>query len=134
MRAKREALPRFLVVGGATAVASALAIHLLVRYANLEAIAGAAIVAIAGNAIGFVANRQWSFLASHAHPWAQFLRYMAVAASATLASVGLFALLTDFAGLHYVVASLCVSTVFAVTNFVAHFHWSFTAGSTDTSA
>ncbi len=42
-----------------------------------------------------------------------------------LASVALFAFFTRTIGMHYLVASLAVSGVFAVTNFLAHFHWSF---------
>jgi putative flippase GtrA len=125
MRTQPAALWRFLIVGGGVAVASALAIMILVRVAGLGPIVAASIVAIAGNVIGFVANRQWSFLAAQEHPLSQFLRYFAVAVSATIGSVALFAILTEWVGLHYLVASVCVSATFAITNFIAHFHWSF---------
>ena len=135
MRTPLAALGRFLVVGGTTAAASAFAIHVLVNAVGFRPIVSAAIVAVAGNVIGFVANRRWSFLASQGKPVPQFVRYVTVATAATLASVALFALLTDFAGMHYLLASLCVSGAFAVTNFLAHFHWSFAPGKrVDTSA
>ena len=125
MRSKPAAFGRFLVVGGGIALASALALYAIVAATGWDPIVAAAIVAVAGNVIGFVANRQWSFLASHAHPLPQFLRYATVAVAATVASVALFALFTRTLGMHYLVASLAVSGVFAVTNFIAHFHWSF---------
>jgi putative flippase GtrA len=128
LRTARAAFARFVVVGGGTAAASALAIFALVRATGCDPVAAAAIVAVAGNLIGFVANRQWSFLAAHAHPLPQFVRYATVATASTLASVALFAVLTNFVGMHYLLASLCVSGIFAVTNFLAHFHWSFAPG------
>jgi putative flippase GtrA len=125
MRTQSSAFWRFLVVGGAVASVSALAIMVLVRLAGLGPIAAASMVAIAGNVIGFVANRRWSFLAAHDRPLLQFLRYLAITVCAAIGSVVLFAALTEWAGLHYLVASLCVSATFAVPNFIAHYHWSF---------
>ena len=125
MRTAAAALPRFLVVGAGTAAASALAIGALVQGMAMTPIAAAAIVAIAGNVVGFVLNRKWSFLAAHEHPLRQLLRYLTVATVAVVTSVALFALLTEALGLHYLLASLVVSALFAAANFLAHFHWSF---------
>ena len=124
MRTAGAALPRFLVVGAGTAVASASAIALLVR-AGVTPVAAATIVAIAGNVAGFVLNRKWSFLASHERPLPQFVRYFVVASVAVVTSIALFSLLTELAGVHYVLASLIVSAFFAMANFLAHFYWSF---------
>lgn len=128
MRTARAAFARFLVVGGGTAATSALAILMLVRGTGCDPVLAATIVAIGGNLVGFVANRQWSFLAAHARLLPQVLRYATVTVAATASSVGLFASLTNVAGMHYLLASLCVSGVFAIVNFVAHFHWSFATG------
>jgi putative flippase GtrA len=125
MRPAQGAFPRFLVVGGATALASAIAIAGLVEGALLDPIVAAAVVALAANLAGFVLNRRWSFLAAHEHPLPQLLRYFCVSVAAFVTSVALFALLTKGAGMHYVIASLVVSAVFAATNFLAHLHWSF---------
>jgi len=125
MRATRAALPRFLLVGGTTAATSALAIAGLVEIARLDSVVAAAIVALAANIVGFVLNRRWSFLATHAHPLPQLLRYLCVSLAAFVTSVALFAVLTESAGLHYVIASLLVSALFAAANFLAHLHWSF---------
>ena len=125
MRPTRGALPRFLAVGGATALASALAISGLVEVGRLDPIVAAAVVALAANVVGFVLNRKWSFLASHEHPLPQLLRYLCVSLAVFVTSVALFALLTNGASMHYVIASLVVSALFAVPNFIAHLHWSF---------
>ena len=125
MRDKHRALARFLAVGAVTAAASALGIVALVRYARIAPLPAAAIVAVVGNLWGFVVNRQWSFLVTRGNPWLQLVRYLAVAAAATCASVALFAVLHRSAGMHYVLASIVVSVTFALANFLAHFHWSF---------
>ncbi|MCL4760433.1 MAG: GtrA family protein [Burkholderiales bacterium] len=128
MRTRGAALARYVAVGGAIASASAVGIAALVQALDLAPVAAAAVIAVIGNVLGFVVNREWSFLATHEHPVRQFLRYSSVSLVAVLASVALFAVLTDVAGLHYAVASFVVSAVFAATNFLAHFHWSFAAG------
>jgi len=125
MRTTRAALPRFLVVGGATAVASALAIAGLVELVRLDPIVAAAIVALAANLVGFVLNRRWSFIALHEHPLPQLLRYLCISLVAFVTSVALFAFLTRSTGMHYLIASLLVSALFAAGNFLAHLHWSF---------
>ena len=124
MRTKGAAFSRFLVVGGMTAIVSAAAMFALVDGLGFDAIAAAAIVAVAGNIWGFVANRQWSFQATDGPAVVQCIRYMAVSLAAIGISVGLFVLLTEI-GMHYFLASLSVSALFAIANFLAHFYWSF---------
>ena len=125
MRPARGAIPRFLLVGGATAALSALAIAVLVEGARLNPVVAASVVALGANLVGFVLNRKWSFLAFHERPLPQLMRYLCVSLVAFVTSVALFAFLTQRAGLHYVIASLVVSALFAAANFLAHLHWSF---------
>ena len=125
MRTRGASLVRYLVVGSAIAGASAIGIVILATALGFHPVVAAATIGVLGNLVGFVANREWSFLATHDRPLRQLLRYSAVSLAAILASVGLFAMLTEVAGLHYVLASVCVSAVFGATNFFAHYHWSF---------
>ncbi len=130
MRTKRAAFCRFLVVGGMTAIGSAAAMFGLVDGLGLDVIAAAVIVAVVGNAWGFAANRQWSFQAVDGSAIVQCIRYMTVSLGAIGISVGLFALLTRM-GMHYFLASLAVSALFAVVNFFAHLYWSFASERSD---
>lgn len=130
MRSKREAFPRFVLVGTITASLSTLGVVALVELLHLQPLTSAVIVAVVGNLWGFCANRQWSFAALHGDPLRQLARYALVSLAAVLASVALFGLLTNLLGMHYVIASLVVSACFAVLNFIAHFHWSFAPGKT----
>ena len=130
MRSRDAAFVRFVVVGSVTALGSAFAMLMLVEKLGMHPIAAAAVVAVAGNAWGFVMNRRWSFQATDGAAVSQFLRYMAVALFATIASIAMFAGFTAL-GLHYLVASLAVSAGFAICNFLAHFHWSFATRRSD---
>ena len=130
MRSSREALPRFVLVGATTAALSALGVFALVDLLGVRPLAAAAMVAVIGNLWGFHANRRWSFLAAQGKLLRQLVRYAMVSFVAVLASVCLFGLLTELGGVHYILASLAVSALFAVTNFIAHFHWSFAPGKT----
>lgn len=125
MRPRRAAFPRFVVVGAITAIASMLGVWALVELLGIRPLVAAGIVAIVGNLWGFCANRQWSFRATHDAPARQLGRYAAVALGTVLSSVVLFGLFTDLLGVHYLAASLVVSGLFAIVNFLAHFHWSF---------
>ena len=109
------------------AIGSAAAMVGLVDGFGLDVIAAAVMVAVVGNAWGFAANRQWSFQAADGRAVVQCVRYMAVALGAIGISIGLFALLMRM-GMHYFLASLSVSALLAIANFLAHFYWSFAAG------
>ncbi len=119
------AFTRFLIVGGSSAVLSAMGLHALIHYLEMPFRPATLAVAVIGNCYGFVLNRQWTFMQTQEHPLLQMVRYTVVTLVAILLSVGLMTWLVEFLGLHYVAASLLTSAIFAVFNFLAHLNWTF---------
>ena len=123
VRPKHAAFGRFLVVGGGIAAASALAIAAIVAATGWDPIVAAAIVAVAGNVIGFVATgTELPRLARPSAAAVPSLRHGGCGGHAREHRA--FAFFTRTIGMHYLVASLAVSGVFAVTNS-SRTSWSF---------
>jgi putative flippase GtrA len=97
----------------------------LVLFAALVGVLGwgylAATVAvfIVVNAGAFVLNRGWVF-GSHRAFAPSLARYYAVMATSLTLNLILMRVLVETVGLHYLVASVAVSVLLAVANFVAH--------------
>lgn len=110
---------RFLAVGALAVGVNLVLFAVLVGVLGWGYLVATVIVFITGNAGAFVLNRGWVF-GSRRAIGPSLARYYGVMAISLMINLVLMRLLVETVGFHYLVASVTVSGMLAVMNFVAH--------------
>lgn len=77
------------------------------------------------NAVGFALSRIWTFRATHAAAAPQAARYLLIQGLNLPLNMSLMWLLVRICGADSVTASLLISILFAIGNFLAQRNWAF---------
>jgi putative flippase GtrA len=77
------------------------------------------------NAVGFALSRTWTFRATHDAVAPQAARYLCIQGMSLLLNLCLMWLLVRIWGVDAVIASLLISVLFAIGNFLAQKNWAF---------
>ena len=115
---------RFLIVGGASALANTLIIILLTEIFRIDYLISYAICFICVTSIGFAVNRSWSFRVGGRARSREVGRYFLTTFAATLVAMTVSRLMVEL-GTPYPIAVFLSAAVLAPANFITHRKFSF---------
>jgi glycosyltransferase involved in cell wall biosynthesis/putative flippase GtrA len=116
---------RFCLVGAFSVGLNLALLALLVGQLGLPYLVACLVSFFSINAIGYLLNKAFSFQLGAAPKLGEAGRYFAVMGLSLALNLCLMYLLVEIGGIHYLLASVAVSAVLALLNFVAHAVFSF---------
>jgi putative flippase GtrA len=118
-------LSRFATVGLICVVLNLALFDALVDHLGWNYLAVTVLAFFAVNAVGFALGRIWIFRATHEAAAPQAARYLLIQGLSLTLNLSLMWLLVRICGANSVAASLLISVLFAIGNFLAQRNWAF---------
>ncbi len=119
-------MARYGVAGGAGVVAHVCVLHVLVQYAGVDPVPASAAGFACALPVNFLIQQHYVFRISD-YPLRRAMRYLTVTAFAGVLNVILYWIVTDIAGIQYLIGQLFVIGVIAVVNFAGNKIYTFGA-------
>jgi glycosyltransferase involved in cell wall biosynthesis/putative flippase GtrA len=116
---------RFALVGAAMTLCNLALLALLVDGLGLHVLVACTVSFFVLNGLGYLLNKGFTFRLPPRPEWAEGLRYYAVMALSLAANLALMQLLVGGLGWHYLAASLVVTVLLAVLNYLGHAGFTF---------
>lgn len=125
MLTEHRAFGRFLLVGAVCAALNLTFLWVATDQLGLHYLLSALVSFICINAVGFVLNKYYTFSRPQARVLSELFKYYATMLGSMVLNLLLMAVLVSGFRIHYLVASLVVTMVMMLANFLAHSSWTF---------
>lgn len=120
-----ERILRFGLVGATCALLNLALLFVGTDIIGLDYLVSVTIAFFAINLVGFLLNKHYAFRDRQPQVVRQAARYYVVLGLSLAANLALMGLLVDGLGVHYLVASVIVTVLFAALNFLGHLRITF---------
>jgi putative flippase GtrA len=115
---------RFAAVGAVGTAAHYIVLTLLVELAGVPVLTATTAGFVTGAVVNYALNRKFTFSSTASHA-AALPKFMTIAAAGAVLNGFIVALLTEAAGLHYLLAQVVATGMVLVLNFAANHFWTF---------
>ncbi|WP_155629043.1 GtrA family protein [Burkholderia stagnalis] len=117
---------RFVLVGGLCTLLNLLTLWFVTTRIGWHYLVAVVISFLVVNGIGFALNKYFTFTRASRPKLREIRRYYAVMLGTLALNLSIMFLLVDVLGIHYLLASIVITVLFTLFNFVAHSGWTFT--------
>lgn len=121
------ALGRFALSGGLCFVVGTALLWVATDVWHFHYLFSTGLGCLVTNALGFTLHRRWAFADRATHFWRELGRYYVVNIGSLTLNLALMAVVVGGLRVPYLAASMGLSLILALGNFVLHRHWSFGA-------
>ena len=122
---RRKQIIKFTSVGGFCLIVNLSLLWLLTEKLELEDIIATVISFFLSNLVGFFLNKYFTFKAKKTNILKEIYKYYTVMSSSFIANIGCMIILVKVFNIWVIYATLIVSALFYIYNYLMHKHWSF---------
>lgn len=122
---RRKQIIKFTSVGGLCLIVNLSILFFLTEKLTIEDITATIISFFLANLLGFFLNKYFTFRVKSTNIFQEIYKYFAVMSSSFIANVVCMFILVKFLQIWVIYASLIVSAIFYLYNYLMHKHWSF---------
>jgi dolichol-phosphate mannosyltransferase len=122
---RRKQIIKFTSVGGFCLLVNLNILWILTEKLGIEDIIASVISFFLSNLVGFFLNKYFTFKAKNTNILREIYKYYAVMSSSFVANISCLFILVKIFDIWVIYATLIVSAIFYLYNYLMHKHWSF---------
>ncbi|WP_066119763.1 GtrA family protein [Geminocystis sp. NIES-3709] len=122
---RKKQIIKFSAVGGLCLTFNLAILWILTDYFKVEDLTATIIGFFLSNLLGFLLNKYFTFKVTNTNIFKEIYKYYAVMTSSFIANLMLMFILVKILHIWVIYASLIVSVIFYVYNYLMHKNWSF---------